>query len=163
MQNRIAEIHEVKEAERQTDSEFRKLPFPHTKHPVSKWHLLTAFEDGLRNTLWTLTRNLPPDKINVELSGFMLLLDRFKYSLRYGLERIYLEQPATDLIKVERQIIPTAYEAAAKFIQFGDDYLLASRAFGSFHAGNARAFHGASRNLLILGQLGLEWVNLEDS
>jgi hypothetical protein len=143
---------DVIEIEKEIDSEFRQLPFPHSDSAVSKWHLFTVFEDGMRNTLWTLTRNLRPDKMNEELSGFNQLLDRCKYGLRYGLERICREQSpnSTTSLLVDREIIPQAYEAAASFLRFGDDYLLASRALGSYYAGNAAAFRNDSGSVLIL-------------
>jgi hypothetical protein len=48
-------------------------------------------------------------------------------------------------------VIPAAYEAAASFIKTGDDYLLASRAFGSYHASTATATRSLSGHILVLG------------
>ena len=151
MNLRDAERQEVIDIEKQIDSDFHKLPFPHGDHAVSKWHLLIALEDGLRNALWMLTRNLRVEDMDVELSGFNLLVDRSKYSLRYGLERIYREQPLTAITPAKQVVIPAAYEAAASFIKTGDDYLLASRAFGSYHAGTANAMRSPSGHILVLG------------
>jgi len=151
MNLREAERQEVIEIEKRIDSDFHKLPFPHGDHAVSKWHLLIALEDGLRNALWMLTRNLRVEDMDGELSGFNLLVDRCKYSLRYGLERMYREQPITPITPAKQVVIPAAYEAAASFIKTGDDYLLASRAFGSYHAGIATAMRSPSGHKLVLG------------
>ena len=60
------------------------------------------------------------------------------------------DNPSRVHICLQWRSVPSAYQRAANLLERGDDYLLASRAFGSYHAGNATAYQNFRGNLLVL-------------
>lgn len=136
------------EVETRIDTEFQKFPLPNSDSSLSKWHLVTVFEDGLRNYLWILTRQVEPDKVNKELQGFIKFVDRSKYALRYGLERVRQKSSASSSVTYPN-LSSESYERASDILRIGEEYLLACRAFSSYHAGNAEATRNLAGDIIV--------------
>lgn len=151
MRLRIADRQAVLSAEARVDAEFLKLPLPASDYVSSAWHLATVFDDAWRYVLSLATSSDSHPIEPGELAYRCLRkIDAAKYALRYGMERISRRQPFSGLNPPEMEIVPSAYQRAAHLLERGHDYLLASRAFGSYHAGNATAYQNYQGNLLVL-------------
>jgi hypothetical protein len=104
------------EVEAASDALYAKAPLPHPNRRLAEWYLLTVCEDWQRSMLCTVSDQQAAN-------AAVLAIDRAKYSLRHGLERIRKESSDRSWEKVPRRIIPLLYEKTARLLMAGMDFI----------------------------------------
>jgi len=118
-------------AEAALDRDYHELPLPHPNKILAVWYLLAVAEDYQRNLFIGLDPGLSAAAIEFRI-------DRLKYSLRYGLDRILKEVSDQSPAQVPRRIIPMLYERTAKLLFGGLDFIAANQLCSAAHAGTVR-------------------------
>lgn len=114
------------------DRAYLGQPIPHPNRALSIWYCLTASEDSLRCMFTKLGERM-------ELSRIIFYLDRYKYSMRYALDRIATEACDTTAVPVPRPALQKHLKVALQLMVAGIDHALASQICGALHAGTASA------------------------
>jgi len=115
------------EVEAAIDAEYQKLPLPHPDKYLATWYLLTVSEDYTRNLLVGMSR-VGEKRIAYEI-------DRLKYSLKFGLERIYREIPADRAVTVPQRVVPMLYTRAAELLHGGKEFADGHQLCSAAHSG----------------------------
>ena len=116
------------ELEHLVDQTFLRHPLPHPNRAIAIWYCLTASEDAQRIMFTDLGAHIP-------FGNIIFYLDRYKYSMRYVLERISKEARDFTFAEVPRQVVPKLYKRAAAIMSGGVDHALATQIFGAIHTG----------------------------
>lgn len=119
------------------DRKYYQAPLPHSNKVLATWYCLTVSED-IQRAMFT--------KMGSEISNsrIVLYVDRYKYSMRYALNRINNENTDCTWTMVPRKTIPKLYIKASSLMFAGIDYALASQICASLHAGTAVATNNAN-------------------
>jgi hypothetical protein len=112
------------------DRAYLSHPIPHPNRVLSIWYCLTASEDSQRCMFTELGERM-------EMSQIIFYLDRYKYSMRYALDRIATEAPDTTEAPVPRSAVEKHLKVALRLMVAGIDHALASQICGALHAGTA--------------------------
>jgi hypothetical protein len=115
------------------DQTYFRHPIPHPNRILAIWYCLTASEDAQRCMFTNLGAEL-------EFSRIIFYLDRFKYSMRYALDRIAREAEDKAVAPVPRRVLEKYVKIASQLMFAGIDYALASQLCGALHSGSAMAF-----------------------
>lgn len=121
---------EVAQVEALLDRAYFSHPLPHTNRVLSIWYCLTASEDAQRCMFTDLGEKM-------EMSKIIFYLDRYKYSMRYALDRIASETSDRTAAPVPRPALEKHLKIAMHLMFAGVDYALASQICGALHAGTA--------------------------
>lgn len=108
------------------DKNYHCHPLPHTNRTIATWYLLSVLEDTLRILF------VSADASKASLIDH--LLDGYKYSARFALDRINRECIDTSKVSIPKNIIPRLYTQTAELLQAGMDYMSATRLCSSAHA-----------------------------
>jgi hypothetical protein len=122
----------VEQLETLLDQSYFRHPIPHPNRVLAIWYCLTASEDAQRCMFTELGTRM-------EMSKIIFYLDRFKYSMRYALDRIAREAKDSAEAPVPRPVLQKYLKAAAGLIFAGVDHALAAQICGALHAGSASA------------------------
>ncbi len=120
------------ELEAALDRTYFRHPLPHPNKVLATWYYLTASEDHQRNLFTSMGAAMP-------IGRMIFYLDKFKYSMRYALDRIAKEATDRAWSEVPRRVVPKLYIIAARLVHAGVDYSLASQLCGAMHTGTAIA------------------------
>jgi hypothetical protein len=110
------------------DRNYRLFPIPHPNKTLAIWYLLTVAEDYQRNLFMGFSSDMLTRTMELEV-------DRLKYSLRYGLNKILDEAPDQSTEQVPRRIVPMLYERTGRLLFGGCDFVAAVRLCSAAHAG----------------------------
>ena len=119
------------EVEAASDALYAKAPLPHPNRQLADWYLLTVCEDWQRNML-SAASDQP------SANAAVLAIDRLKYSLRHGLERIRKESNDRSWEKVPRRIVPLLYEKTSRLLMAGMDFIDAIKMCSGVHEQTVR-------------------------
>lgn len=151
----------LQEVELALDKTFASFPLPHANRTLAIWYLLSVAEDTLRMLF------VREDVSSVDVEFY---IDRMKFSLRYGLDRIFKETTDTQAKSVPRPMIPMLYSKASALLGGGIDFALANQVCAAAHAGTARLIDSVGKTHLELdeshhdfGYAALERMGHEDS
>ena len=114
------------------DQAYLRHRIPHPNRVLTIWYCLTASEDSQRCMFTELGAKM-------EMSKIIFYLDRFKYSMRYALDRIAQEAHDKTAAPVPRPALEKYLKIAAGLMFAGIDHALASQICGALHAGSASA------------------------
>ena len=78
----------------------------------------------------------------LELSKIIFYLDRYKYSMRYALDRIAREAADRAVVPVPRRVLAKYIKIAQQIMFAGIDHALASQVCSALHSRSASAFEG---------------------
>jgi hypothetical protein len=117
------------------DQTYLRHPIPHPNRILAIWYCLTASEDAQRCMFTALGAQL-------ELGRIIFYLDRYKYSMRYALDRITKEAENKDVAQVPRRVLEKYFKIATQLMFSGIDHALASQLCAALHSGSASAFEG---------------------
>jgi hypothetical protein len=115
------------------DETYLRHPIPHPNRILAIWYCLTASEDAQRCMFTNLGAQL-------EFSRIIFYLDRFKYSMRYALDRIAREAEEKAVAQVPRRVLGKYVKIASELMLAGIDHALASQLCAALHSGSASAF-----------------------
>jgi hypothetical protein len=118
------------------DQSYLCQPIPHPNRVLAIWYCLTASEDAQRCMFTDLGTRM-------EMSKIIFYLDRFKYSMRYALDRIAREAKDSAQAPVPRPALQKYLKLAAELMLAGVDHALAAQICGALHAGSASASEDA--------------------
>lgn len=110
------------------DANYHRLLLPHPNRTLAIWYLLTVAEDFQRNLFRGIAPQILPAHIEFQV-------DRMKYSLRSGLNRIFKEVQDRSPQIVPCRIVPMLYERTAQLLFGGIDFIGANQLCSSAHAG----------------------------
>lgn len=113
------------------DQAFASRPLPHPNGYVSAWYLLTVCEDSQRILLCMPGERLPEWRVD-------FYNDRFKFSLRSCLGRLYKESSDWSLLPLPQNVVPALYYRAQTLLFSGIDYSIASQICSSAHNNSIR-------------------------
>jgi hypothetical protein len=114
------------------DQAYLSHPIPHPNRVLAIWYCLTASEDAQR---WMFTEL----GAQLEFSKIIFYLDRYKYSMRYALDRIAREAHDKTPAPVPRPALQKYLKIAGRLMFAGIDHAMASQICGALHAGSASA------------------------
>jgi hypothetical protein len=117
------------------DQTYLRRPIPHPNQILAIWYCLTASEDAQRCMFTDLGAQL-------EFSRIIFYLDRYKYSMRYALDRIAREAEDRAVAPVPRRVLAKYVKIASELMFAGIDHALASQLCSALHSGSASAFEG---------------------
>jgi hypothetical protein len=126
----------IAELEAALDRTYLRHPLPHPNRVLATWYCLTASEDAQRNLFTSMG-------VKLSIGHIIFYLDRYKYSMRYALDRIAKETLDRTWTAVPRRVVPKLYVAATYVMFAGVDYALASQVCGALHTGTATAVDDA--------------------
>lgn len=110
------------------DEKYHQLALPHPNRTLATWYLLTVSEDYQHGLFCHIGGQAKGATIEYQI-------DRLKYSLRYGLERIYKETKDFSMARVPRRIVPKLYSKTSKLMFGGLEYIEANQFCAAAHAG----------------------------
>lgn len=119
------------ELEAASDARYAKAPLPHPNRRLAEWYLLTVCEDCQRNMLCAVSDQ-------PSANATVVAMDRLKYSLRHGLERIRKESKDRSWEKVPRRVIPLLYEKTSRLLMAGMDFVDAIKLCSGIHGQTLR-------------------------
>src|ERR1700733_11215596 len=119
------------EVEAALDANYAKAHLPHPNRTLATWYLLMVGEDSQRNALGA-------DLDQPSANALVLSMDRCKYSLRHGLDRIRRESIDHTWERVPRPLIPLLYKKAAILLGAGMDFADATKLCGAIRQGTVR-------------------------
>ncbi|WP_341317473.1 nuclease-related domain-containing protein [Paraburkholderia sp. IMGN_8] len=122
----------VETVERLLDQAYLRWPIPHPNSGLSTWYCLTASEDMQRNFFVGMAAPLPSAQL-------VFYIDKYKYSMRYALQRIARESTDGSWAPVPRKVLPKHYIAASKLMVAGVDYSSVAQLCSALHAKTAFA------------------------
>src|SRR5690348_12316006 len=102
---------EIRELEVELDRSYLNHDLPHTNRVLAIWYCLTASEDFQR-MLFVGTS----DSADLTIARIVFYLDRFKYSMRYALDRIGKEIQDRNWAEVPRKVLPKLYVKASRLM-----------------------------------------------
>jgi hypothetical protein len=108
------------------DANYQSHPLPHPNRTIATWYLLAVLEDNLR-ILFICSDNSKASLIDH-------LLDAYKYSARFALDRIRRECLDTSKVALPTKVVPRVYVQTGELIQAGTDYMSATRLCSAAHA-----------------------------
>jgi hypothetical protein len=108
------------------DKNYHRHPLPHPNRAIATWYLLTVLEDNLR-MLFVGTDDSKTSLIDH-------LLDAYKYSARFALDRIRRECLDTSKVAFPKKVVPRLYVQTGELLQAGMDYMSATRLCSAAHA-----------------------------
>ncbi|WP_143452620.1 hypothetical protein [Janthinobacterium sp. 61] len=114
----------IAEIELLIDEKYQSTPLPHPNRSLAIWHFLTAAEDALRHKL--TRRDIPTGSIEY-------FVDRAKYSLKYGLDRIEKESRNFSAEQFPRRAVASCYERGFRLLDAGLDYSVGCQICSSVH------------------------------
>lgn len=117
------------------DANYHRCPLPHPNATIATWYLLTVMEDGLR-LLFT-------DADDSKKSLIDHLLDAYKYSARFALDRIRRESLDASKVRLPTKIVPRLYAQSGELLQSGIDYMMATRLCSAAHVKSLKLQEGA--------------------
>lgn len=123
----------ITELETLLDKSYHRHPIPHPNRVLATWYCLTAGEDTQRCMFTELGSQL-------ERSRIIFYIDRYKYSMRYALDRIARETRDRTWAQVPRPALQKYLKIAGQLMFAGIDYALASQISSALHTGTAVAF-----------------------
>jgi hypothetical protein len=115
------------------DQAYLRQPIPHPNRVLAIWYCLTASEDAQRCMFTELGARL-------EMSRIIFYVDKFKYSMRYALDRIAKETKDKAPAQVPRGVLEKYFKVATQLMVAGIDHSLASQLCAALHSGSASAF-----------------------
>jgi hypothetical protein len=118
------------------DQTYLRHPIPHPNRILAIWYCLTASEDAQRCMFTDLGAEL-------EFSRIIFYLDRFKYSMRYALDRIARETEDEAVAQVPRRVLGKYFKIASQLMFAGIDQALASQLCAALHSGSASTFESS--------------------
>ncbi|MCG7872676.1 MAG: hypothetical protein JAZ11_11300 [Candidatus Thiodiazotropha lotti] len=125
------------------DSNYHRLTLPHPNRTLAIWYLLTVAEDYQRNLFCCLEEQISE-------AGIEFQIDRLKYSLRYGLDRIFKETSDLSKVQVPRRIVPMIYERTGCLLFGGMEFIAANQMCSAAHARTVRFIeHGDDIEVVI--------------
>lgn len=126
-QRTSSELLKVVEAD--LDARYLQTALPHQNLTMATWYLLTVFEDGMRATFAACGES--------DLGAVVMSLDRSKYSVRFGLDRLRAECPDRSEVALPTREIPRTYEQAALLMFAGVEFMSANQLCSAAHSGSA--------------------------
>jgi hypothetical protein len=124
-----------KQLEALLDKSYLSHPIPHQNRVLAIWYCLTASEDAQRCIFTELGTEL-------EMSRIIFYLDKYKYSMRFALDRIAKEAEGRNVVQVPRRVLEKYFKIATQLMFAGIDHALASQLCAALHSGSASAFEG---------------------
>jgi hypothetical protein len=116
----------IAELEMLIDKKYQNVRLPHPNRSLAAWHFLIAAEDALR---FTLSRS------DISTGSIEFTIDRGKYSLKYGLERIIKESTDNTIERFPRRVNGSAYERGFELFNAGLDHSVGCQICTSVHNG----------------------------
>jgi hypothetical protein len=114
------------------DQTYLRSPIPHPNRNLAIWYCLTASEDAQRCMFTELGAGL-------EMSRIIFYLDKYKYSMRYALDRIAQEAEDKAPAPVPRRALEKYLQVADRLMFAAIDHALASQLCAALHSGSATA------------------------
>jgi hypothetical protein len=133
-----ANDNDITALEEALDRTFSRNPLPHPNRVLATWYCLTASEDAQRILFLG-----PNAGIDLPSARIVFYVDRYKYSLRYALDRISKESTDRHWVEVPRKVVPKLYQKAAQLMFAGIEYSLASQICSVLYADTATLTKGA--------------------
>lgn len=110
------------------DASYHGKALPHSNRTIATWYLLAVLEDNLRMIF-----------VGVDDSKGALidhLLDAYKYSARFALDRIRRECVDTSKAALPSRVLSRLYVQTGELLRAGNDYMSANRLCSAAHAGS---------------------------
>jgi hypothetical protein len=123
---------DITELEAALDRTYLRHELPHPNRVLAIWYCLTASEDAQRILFVGAAAGA-----DLPVASVIFYLDRYKYSMRYALDRIARETQDRNWAEVPRKVLPKLYEKATRLMFAGIDYALASQICAVLHTGTA--------------------------
>lgn len=108
------------------DENYQSHPLPHPNRTIATWYLLAVLEDNLRMFF------VDTDDSNTSLVEY--LMDAYKYSARFALDRVRRECFDTSKVALPTKVISRVYVQTGELLQAGMDYMSATRLCSAAHA-----------------------------
>ena len=129
-QTELGRKRTIAELESALDRTYFQFPLPHQNKVLSIWYCLTASEDAQRVMFSSLGAQMT-------LGRIIFYIDRYKYSMRYALDRVSRECKDNVWTEVPRRIVPKLYNTAGALMMAGVDHALASQLCAALHTETA--------------------------
>lgn len=117
----------LKKIEFLIDKRYQETRLPHPNLYLAVWHFLTATEDALRQNI---CRN------DISTGSIEYFVDRTKYSLKHGLERIFIESKDAAVYAFPRRVNEFCYGRGLDLLRAGIEYSMGSQICHSAHNGS---------------------------
>lgn len=119
------------EVESGFDNEYRAVSLPHPNRFLSAWYLLTVCEDCIRNSFVSTGDQRTEGELE-------FTIDRLKYSLKFGLGRIFGETTIIEGASLPQRVLPKLYERTGDLLRAGREYIDAHQLCSAAHARTVR-------------------------
>lgn len=126
MSNNMSSKALLAKVEAALDQNYRSHQFPHPNRTIAIWYLLTVLEDNLRMLF------VGTDDSKASLVDY--LMDAYKYSARFALDRIRRECHDTSKVALPTKVVPRVYVQTGGLLHAGTDYMAATRLCSAAHA-----------------------------
>ncbi|TXH88901.1 MAG: hypothetical protein E6Q78_09555 [Rhodoferax sp.] len=135
MSNNMSSKELLAKVELALDKNYQSHALPHSNRTIATWYLLAVLEDNLRLLF------VGADDSKSSLVDH--LLDAYKYSARFALDRIRRECHDTSKVAIPTKIVPRVYVQTGELLRAGTDYMAANRLCSAAHAKTLGLIEGA--------------------
>lgn len=120
------------------DEKYHSVPAVHPNRILATWYVLSVYEDTARILIAGIYEGEQMPAQRVEF-----LVDRLKYSLRFGLDRV--SKVSTDRARADipRRIVPALYTRASDLLDAGLEFQDANQFCSAAHAGTIQLAEAA--------------------